>query len=45
MPFILGKDMKSLKEILFTDPKAGAAGTLVDGRPPSMVAEDECVGH
>ena len=45
MPFILGKDMKSLKEIFFTEPKAETAGTLVDGRPLSTVAEDECVGH
>ena len=37
--------MKSLREILFTGPKAEAAGTLVDGCPPSTVAEDECVGH
>ena len=37
--------MKSLKEILFTGPKAEAAGTLIDGCPPSAVAEDECVCH
>ena len=45
MPFILGNDMKSLKEIPITDPKAGAADTLVDGRMPRTVAEDKCVGH
>ena len=37
--------MKSLKEILFKGPKAEAAGTLIDGCPPSAVAEDECVCH
>ena len=37
--------MKKIKKILFTGLKAEAAGKLVDGRPPSTVAENESVGH
>ena len=45
MLFILGSDMKTLKKILFPGPKAEAASTLIDGRLPSSVAQDESIGH
>ena len=33
------------QEILFQGPTAESASKLVDGRPPGMIAEDECVCH